>query len=51
MSAGDVEGTLNTWAAQGWHMRSIVETSVSGRVGPGGTAGLIIVFERRLTQG
>ena len=51
MDAGDDEGTLNEWAAQGWHVKSIVEASVSGRVGPGGTAGLIVVFERRLTQG
>jgi Domain of unknown function (DUF4177) len=50
MNVGELEGTLNSWASQGWHLRSIVETSVSGRVGPGGTAGLIIVFERRVTQ-
>jgi hypothetical protein len=50
MNAGELEGALNTWASQGWRVRSIVETSVSGRVGPGGTAGLIIVFERPVTQ-
>jgi Domain of unknown function (DUF4177) len=50
MNVGDLQGTLDQWAAQGWRVRSIVETQVSGRVGPGGVAGLIIVFERRLTQ-
>lgn len=50
MDVGQVEATLNQWAAQGWHVRSITETEVAGHIGPGGTAGLVIVFERRLTQ-
>jgi Domain of unknown function (DUF4177) len=50
MNVGDLQGTLDQWSAQGWRVRSIVETQVSGRVGPGGVGGLIIVFERRLTQ-
>jgi Domain of unknown function (DUF4177) len=50
MNVGEVEGTLNEWAALGWHVKSIVETQVAGRVGPGGVGGLIIVFERRLSQ-
>jgi hypothetical protein len=45
-----VDRTLNEWAAQGWRVRSITEAQVAGRVGPGGVGGLIIVFERRLTQ-
>jgi hypothetical protein len=35
MNVGEVEGTLNEWAALGWHVKSIVETQVAGRVGPG----------------
>ena len=50
MDVSQVEGTINQWAAQGWHVRSVVETQVAGRVGPGGVGGLIILFERRLTQ-
>jgi hypothetical protein len=50
MNAGDLEGTLHQWAAQGWRVKTIVETQVGGRVGPGGVGGLIVVFERRLTQ-
>ena len=50
MNVGEVQGTLDQWSAQGWRVRSIVETQVAGRVGPGGVGGLIIVFERRLSQ-
>jgi tryptophan 2,3-dioxygenase len=50
MNVADLQKTLNQWSANGWRVRSIVETQVSGRVGPGGVEGLIIVFERRLTQ-
>ena len=50
MNVGDLQGTLDQWSAQGWRVRSIVETQVAGRVGPGGVGGLIIVFERRLVQ-
>lgn len=38
---------LNHRASEGWHLKQIVEASVAGRVGPGGTSGLLIVFERR----
>lgn len=48
VDVSDVERMLNEWAVQGWHVRSITETSVSGRLGPGGTMGLIVVFERRI---
>ena len=50
MNVGEVDKTLNDWAAQGWRVKSIVETQVGGRVGPGGVSGLIIVFERRLSS-
>jgi len=50
MNVADLQKTLNQWGANGWRVRSIVETQVSGRVGPGGVEGLIIVFERRVTQ-
>ena len=41
-----MEKTLNEWAAQGWHVRSITSASVTGRVGAGGVSGLIVVLER-----
>lgn len=46
MDGGQVEQLLNDRAAEGWQMKSITETEVKGRVGPGGTMGLLVVFER-----
>lgn len=43
-----LEEALNGYAAEGWHVRTITETSVTGRVGPGGVSGLIVVFERQV---
>jgi hypothetical protein len=48
MHGGDVETLLNQRAAEGWGLKSMVETEVKGRVGPGGTMGLMLVFERPL---
>ena len=42
-----MEMTLNQWAAQAWHVRSITSASVSGRVGPGGVGGLIATLLAR----
>lgn len=47
IKTGDVDKILNAHAGQGWRVKSIVETSVKGRVGPGGVQGLLVVFERR----
>jgi hypothetical protein len=43
-----LEALLNRYAQEFWHVKSITSASVGGRVGPGGTGGLVIVFERRV---
>lgn len=48
IKTGDVDkGSVVYDGQQGWRVKSIVETSVKGRVGPGGVEGLLVVFERR----
>ena len=46
MDAGDIEKRINERAREGWALKSVTETTVKGRVGPGGTEGLLLVFER-----
>jgi hypothetical protein len=46
MDAGGIEKRLNERAREGWALKSVTETTVKGRVGPGGTEGLLLVFER-----
>lgn len=46
MDAGDIEKRLNERAREGWALKSVTETTVKGRVGPGGTEGLLLVYER-----
>ena len=46
MSGDKLEKVLNEWAAQGWHLRAITTADVKGRVGPGGTEGVLVTFER-----
>jgi hypothetical protein len=46
MSGDKLEKVLNEWAAQGWHLRTITTAEVKGRVGPGGTEGVLVTFER-----
>jgi hypothetical protein len=43
---GDLEKMLNERARDGWQLRSLTATQVRGRIGPGGTEGLLAVFER-----
>lgn len=50
VNTDELERMLNGYASQGWMVKSITETEVKGRLGPGGTSGLIIVFERLVTQ-
>ena len=45
-----LEQMLNGYAAQGWMVKSVTETDVKGRVGPGGTAGLVVIFERPVSR-
>ena len=33
-------------AGDGWQLKTLAETTVKGRIGPGGTEGLLAVFER-----
>ena len=47
MDAGGLEKLLNERAAEGWQVKSVTNTTVKGRVGPGGTDGLLVVFERQ----
>ncbi len=46
MDGTQVEQLLNARAVEGWQLKSVTETEVKGRVGPGGTMGLLLVFER-----
>ena len=45
MSGDALERLLNEHGAQGWRLRAITSTDVKGRVGPGGTEGLLVTFE------
>lgn len=45
VDGGEVERLLNQRAGQGWELKSMVETEVKGSVGPGGTMGLMFVFQ------
>lgn len=46
MSAEKLEKVLNEHAAKGWQVRAITTAEVKGRVGPGGTEGVLVTFER-----
>ena len=48
MSGAKLENLLNDYASQGWQLRDITSAHVKGRVGPGGTEGLLVTFERRI---
>jgi hypothetical protein len=48
MDSGGVEKLLNERAREGWQLKSLTATQVKGRIGPGGTEGLLAVFERPL---
>lgn len=46
IDSGNLEDLLNERAEEGWQLKSLTETQVKGRIGPGGTEGLLAVFER-----
>lgn len=46
INAKKLEKILNDHAKDGWKYKSMTSASVKGRIGPGGTDGLIIVFEK-----
>ncbi|WP_370892421.1 DUF4177 domain-containing protein [Janibacter sp. GXQ6167] len=46
MSADKLEKVMNAEAAKGWQVKAITSADVKGRLGPGGTEGLLVTFER-----
>jgi hypothetical protein len=46
MSADKLEKVLNEWAEKGWQAKSVTAVEVKGRIGPGGTEGVLVTFER-----
>ena len=48
MSGGKLEKVLNEHAREGWQLKAITTAEVKGRIGPGGTAGVLVTFERQL---
>jgi hypothetical protein len=48
LSGGKLEKLLNEHGGKGWQLRAITTADVKGRVGPGGTEGLLVTFERRV---
>jgi len=46
MSGDKVEKVLNKHAREGWQLKSLTSVEVKGRIGPGGTEGLLATFER-----
>jgi hypothetical protein len=48
MSGAKLEKLLNDHASQGWQLKTITSADVKGRIGPGGTEGLLVTFERRI---
>ena len=51
MSGDKLEKLLNDHASQGWQLKAITSADVKGRLGPGGTEGLLVTFERRIAYG
>ncbi|WP_225914992.1 DUF4177 domain-containing protein [Nocardioides jiangsuensis] len=46
MSGDRLEKVLNEHAQQGWQLKAITTADVKGRIGPSGTEGLLVTFER-----
>jgi hypothetical protein len=46
MSGDKVEKVLNDKARDGWQLKALTSVEVKGRIGPGGTEGLLATFER-----
>jgi hypothetical protein len=49
ISPGKLEKVLNEHGREGWKVRAVTAADVKGRIGPGGTEGLLVTFERPLT--
>ena len=46
MSGDKVQKLLNDKAKDGWQMKALTAVEVKGRIGPGGTDGVLVTFER-----
>jgi hypothetical protein len=46
LDAGKLEKVLNDAAHDGWRLKAVTSADVKGRIGPGGTEGLLVTFER-----
>ena len=46
MSAAKVQDLLNDKARDGWQLKALTAVEVKGRIGPGGTEGVLATFER-----
>lgn len=44
-----VQKVLNNKARDGWQLKTLTSVEVKGRIGPGGTEGLLATFERPTT--
>ena len=47
MSADKLEKVLNEYAQKGWQLKAVTAVEVKGRLGPGGTEGVLVTFERQ----
>jgi hypothetical protein len=47
MSADKLEKVLNEYAQKGWQLKAVTSVEVKGRIGPGGTEGVLVTFERQ----
>jgi hypothetical protein len=47
LSADKLEKVLNEWARKGWQLKAVTSVEVKGRIGPGGTEGVLVTFERQ----
>lgn len=50
MDGSAVEKELDSHAREGWQLKSVTETEVKGRIGPGSTMGLLLIFERNIVR-
>jgi hypothetical protein len=44
-----LQKVLNEHAREGWQVKAVTAADVKGRLGPGGTEGLLVTFERPLS--
>jgi len=47
ISGDKLQTLLNEHGSQGWQLKSVSAVDVKGRIGPGGSDGLLVTFERQ----